>query len=234
MEKYSIFTLEDEENIRRLLQYNLETAGFHVECFGTGRELFLRLEQQKPDLLLLDIMLPDMDGMLVLRILKEQENTRNIPIILLSARSSELDKVLGLELGSEDYVTKPFSIRELLARIHVVLRRESRIKIQEDTQGIPLCFRDLVMDPSRHILTRNGKEIRLTLKQFQLLHLFLQNPHMLFTREMLLEKVWGYDYYGGTRTVDVHIRLLRKCLDDSGKECQYIETVRGIGYRLKC
>ncbi|MFO7636851.1 MAG: response regulator transcription factor [Clostridia bacterium] len=232
MEGKTVSVLEDDRNILELIQFNLESAGFKVSCHTNGNDFFLGLKTLIPDLILLDIMLPQSDGLTILKSLKSNVEYKDIPVIMLTARKSEMDKVLGLELGSDDYITKPFSIKELVARIHAVLRRGNLSEIE--TGGAVHHYMDLVLDSTRHTVIRNGIPVSLPLKQFSLLETFISNPGMVFTREVLLEKVWGFDYYGDTRTVDVHIRYLRKSLGDADGESRYIETVRGVGYKLKC
>ncbi|MDI6605186.1 MAG: response regulator transcription factor [Thermoanaerobacteraceae bacterium] len=225
----TILVIEDESHILELLKYNLEAAGYNVELADNGKEGLEKCFECLPDLVLLDLMLPDMDGFDICKTIKRDEQCKNIPIIMLTAKSEEFDKVLGLELGAEDYITKPFSIRELLARIKVVLRRSKNEKEVDEI----IKFGDISIDTNKHMVYKNGKILNLTLKEFELLKLLSQNIGKVLTRNFLLDKVWGYEYAGETRTVDVHIRHLRKKIEDDDKLPIYIETVRGIGYKLK-
>lgn len=223
----TIFLLEDEKNIQQLIKYNLESSGYEVSFFSTGKELFEAFNKSVPSLLLLDIMLPDTDGYQVLTKMKTDVRLKNIPVIMLTAKKEEFDKVLGLEMGCEDYITKPFSIRELIARIKVVLRRNESSSIEKP---VILEYKDLKLDIMKHELYKNGELIKLPLKEFLLLEALMENQGMVFSRNQLLEKIWGFDFFGETRTVDVHIRYLRIHIgDENGR---YIETVRGIGYKL--
>lgn len=227
---YTVLVIEDEIHILELLRYNLEAAGYKVMASENGKEGLEKALEEKPDLVILDLMLPDMDGLEICKVLKKNEDTKNIPIIMLTARSEEFDKVLGLELGADDYITKPFSVRELLARIKAVLRRTQQV--EEEKEEI-IKFGDIVIDTGKHVVYKKGKALDLTLKEFELLKLLSQNKGKVLTRDYLLDKVWGYEYAGETRTVDVHIRHLRKKIEDDDKAPVYIETVRGIGYKLR-
>lgn len=223
-----ILIIDDEMNIVELLKYNLETNGYKVIYALTGKEGLTYSLQNKPDLILLDIMLPEVDGFDICKEIKKNKDTENIPIIMLTAKSEEFDKILGLELGADDYITKPFSVRELLARIKVVLRRNHK----EDKSEV-INTGDLIIDFNKHEVIKKGEKIELTLKEFELLKLLILNKGKVMTRDFLLDKVWGYEYYGETRTVDVHVRHLRQKLEDDDKNPDYIETVRGIGYKFK-
>lgn len=223
-----ILIIDDEMNIVELLKYNLEANGYKVIYALTGKEGLTYSLQNKPDLILLDIMLPEVDGFDICKEIKRNKDTENIPIIMLTAKSEEFDKILGLELGADDYITKPFSVRELLARIKVVLRRNHK----EDKSEV-INTGDLIIDFNKHEVIKKGEKIELTLKEFELLKLLILNKGKVMTRDFLLDKVWGYEYYGETRTVDVHVRHLRQKLEDDDKNPDYIETVRGIGYKFK-
>jgi two-component system phosphate regulon response regulator PhoB len=227
-----ILVVEDEPDIAELIRYNLASAGFDVTLAHDGR-LALGLAQSiKPDLVLLDWMLPHVSGVEICGFLRENENTRSLPIILLTARGEEPDKIVGLNAGADDYVTKPFSPAELVARIHAVLRRSAAARPTDQPPRI-LTHGDIVMDPSRRRVTRGGVEIRLGPTEFRLLHLLLQHPGEVFSRDRLLELVWDKDIYVEIRTVDVHIRRLRKALNDDGDaETGLIRTVRSAGYAL--
>lgn len=218
-----IYCVEDDGNIRDLVVYTLETGGFEAKGFPEARSFFESLEKEQPTLILLDIMLSGMDGVTILRRLKASESTRNIPVIMLTAKSSELDKVKGLDLGADDYITKPFGVLELISRVKSVLRRVQPSQTDTFSAG------HVILSVDKHKVTVSGEEIKLTLKEFELLHYLLANAGMVLTREKLLEKIWGYDFEGETRTVDVHIRTLRQKLGSDG---DLIETVRGVGYRI--
>ncbi len=234
MKKKYIYILEDEKNIQRLIAYNLNSSGFSTKSFETGSDFFTAMEEFPCDLLLLDIMLPDTDGYDVLTKIRLDSRFVNLPVIMLTAKKEELDKILGLEMGADDYITKPFSVRELTSRIKAVLRRSSRHTLSSYT-NLPekLNHLDIEINPEKHLVTQRGKEISLTLKEYSLLVLMMSEPGKVFTREILLDKIWGYDYFGGTRTVDVHISYLRKNLSDNGPDFNYIETIRGVGYKFK-
>lgn len=219
-----IYCVEDDRSIRELIGYALKSNGFEAVGFGDGKSFFAALEERLPSLILLDIMLPGEDGIEILRKLKASAKTRHIPVIMLTAKSAEYDKVLGLDCGADDYITKPFGIMELLSRIRAVLRRAG----QAD-EGSVLTAGRLTMDVERHLVLADGKEVTLTLKEFELLKYLMKNSGIVLTRDKLLHKVWGYDYEGETRTVDVHIRTLRQKLGEAGA---IIETVRGVGYRV--
>lgn len=224
---HKILVIDDEENIRQLLKYNLETNGYVVILGKSGNEALNLAREHKPDLILLDLMLPDLDGMEVCRRLKNERETTAIPIIMLTARADEIDKVLGFEIGADDYITKPFSIREMMARISAILRRTSA---SFGGQSDLMVFGQLTIDKKSYKAFLHGEPLALTLKEFELLSYLADHQGQVVKRDVLLEKIWGYDYYGETRTVDVHIRHLRAKLEDDGK--RYIETIRGVGYRF--
>jgi two-component system alkaline phosphatase synthesis response regulator PhoP len=224
-----VVLIEDEAHIQQLVKYNLEEAGYEVSVFGSGEEFFRHTEITAIDMFILDLMLPGMDGYGILRKLKENPGLRSIPVIMLTARSEEFDRVLGLELGADDYITKPFSVRELVARVKALFRRTI---ISAEQSGEVLMSGDITIDLDRHLVFKGEEKIELTLKEFELLKILVQNKGCVLTREVLLEKVWGFDYYGETRTVDVHIRFLRQKLDGDSSKTSYIETVRGVGYRF--
>ncbi|HIZ65223.1 MAG TPA: response regulator transcription factor [Candidatus Blautia pullicola] len=217
-----IYCVEDERNIRELLVYTLGTSGFEAKGLEDGQELKQALKEQLPELILLDIMLPGQDGYELLEFLKGNPDTSQIPVIMVTAKEAEYDKVRGLEAGADDYITKPFGMMEFLARVKAVLRRTKRQEDQYQYQG-------LKMDVKRRQVWDGERGVELTLKEFELLRYLMKNQGIVLTREQILEKIWGYEYYGETRTVDVHIRTLRQKLGDSGK---WIETVRGVGYRI--
>lgn len=220
-----IFCVEDDESIQSLELYTLRSAGFEAAGFGDGESFFTALRTQRPELVILDVMLPGESGVELLRRMKALENTRDIPIIMATAKGTEYDKIQSLDLGADDYLVKPFGMMEMVSRVKAVLRRcRSRQNL-----GV-LAAGDLVMDLTEHTVTADGARIVLTLKEFDLLRLFLSSPGVAFTREALLNGVWDMEYTGETRTVDMHIRTLRQKLGRYGK---LIETVRGVGYRLE-
>ena len=218
-----IYVLEDDRNIRDLVVYSLNSVGLNARGFELPSEFRKAVENELPELVLLDIMLPEEDGVAVLRRLRGREVTRDIPVIMLTALGDEFDKVRGLDAGADDYVSKPFGMMELMARVRARLRRRS--------EPVPLLSRmgPLELDRERHDVRVNGSPVALTRKEYELLRLLMDHPRAAFDRDQLLERVWGYDYAGETRTVDVHVRTLRQKL---GEAASCIETVRGVGYRL--
>lgn len=224
--KTKVLVVDDEKPIAEILQYNLEEEGFAVLVAYDGEEALRLAFQERPDIILLDIMLPRLDGFSVCRQIRQK---MDIPIIMLTARETEIDKVLGLELGADDYVTKPFSIRELLARVKAALRR---VKMQEK-DPVHLTCGDLTLNPGKMQLKKSGKQIELTYREFTLLSFLLKNIGYVFSREKLLEKVWGYDYIGDPRTVDVTVRRLREKIEDDPGSPVYLCTRRGAGYYLR-
>jgi two-component system response regulator VicR len=221
-----ILIVDDEKNIVDILKFNLEKEGFTtVEAYDGEMAVELALSQ-KPDLILLDVMLPKMDGFTVCRKLRQSLTT---PIIMLTAKEEEVDKVLGLELGADDYITKPFSQRELMARIKANIRRTAMEEIASVNGNIIECS-DLVIDCDRYDIKRGDEGIELTLREFELVKFLAMHPGQIFSRENLLEKVWGYEYYGDVRTVDVTIRRVREKLERNPSNCEYIMTKRGVGY----
>ncbi len=231
MEKKVILAIDDEPHIQELLEYNLTKAGFLVLRADTGERGLELLGSAQVDLVLLDCMLPGMDGMEVLRRIRDEEKLCRLPVMMLTAKGEEIDKVLGLELGADDYLSKPFGIRELEARIKALLRRSGsnseRIRSKEHFQA-----GDLVINHEAREVTLQGLLVTLSRKEYELLHLLITHPNRVFTREQLLEQIWGYAYLGETRTVDVHIRSLRKKLEENPEKPRYIQTVRGIGYKF--
>lgn len=219
-----IFCVEDDGNIRELVVYTLMTTGLDARGFEDGASFFEALAGELPELVLLDIMLPGEDGMEILKKLKASSVTRNIPVIMLTARGAEYDKVMGLDSGADDYVTKPFGMMELVSRIRAVLRR-----VKKDGGEDCCSIGDLILNKKKHEVTVKGEAVALTLKEFELLRRLLENRNIVLTRDRLLEEIWGYDFDGETRTVDVHVRTLRQKLGSAG---EWIETVRGVGYRI--
>ena len=223
-----ILIIDDEPHIVELIRYNLEGAGFMTLQALNGNEGLALAQSEVPDLVLLDLMLPGIDGLEVCRQLRIDDRLKSIPIIMLTAKSAEIDKILGLELGADDYITKPFSVRELIARVKALLRRTN---FYEGPQTIR-SFGDVEVNRQKHEVKKKGEKVELTLKEFELLEILMENNNKVLARELLLEKIWGYEYVGETRTVDVHIRHLRRKLEDDDKNPRFIETVRGIGYRF--
>ncbi|MDD4773966.1 MAG: response regulator transcription factor [Eubacteriales bacterium] len=220
-----IFCVEDDMGIRELVVYTLNNSGFDAAGFESGAGLWEALAEQTPELILLDIMLPDEDGVTILKKLRADTATRMIPVIMLTARGTEYDKVMGLDSGADDYITKPFGMTELISRIRAVLRRTRN----DPGTGDAVRAGGVVMDLRAHTVTSDGDEVSLTLKEYELLLMLITNAGRVMSRDILLEKIWGYEYYGETRTVDVHIRTLRSKLGNNG---EIIETVRGVGYRV--
>lgn len=229
--KELVCIVEDELHILQLVKYNIEANGYRTLCFESGEDMFNNISQETPDLFMLDIMLPGMDGIEICKMIRKNPLYCNIPIIILTAKSDELDKVVGLEIGADDYITKPFSIRELLARVRAVLRRYSASNEASLSENI-FTHKDLKLDCIKHEVYKNSKNIEMTFKEFELLKYLIQNKGKVITREVLLDKIWGYDYIGETRTVDVHIRYLRQKIEEDDSNPTYIQTVRGIGYRF--
>lgn len=220
-----IYCVEDERNIRELLVYTLETTGFSARGISDGKELFGELKKESPELILLDIMLPGEDGYTILEKLKSDFSTRDIPVIMVTAKETEFDKVRGLEGGADDYITKPFGMMEFVARVKAVLRRSQK---QNDDKEVK-CG-ELRIHSGKHEVKLNGEKIELTRKEFELLQYLVENKGLVMTRNQILCHVWGYDFDGETRTVDVHVRTLRQKLKSAGN---MIETVRGVGYRIE-
>ncbi|WMJ84625.1 winged helix-turn-helix domain-containing protein [Oscillospiraceae bacterium LTW-04] len=219
-----IYCVEDDDSIRELVVYTLRSGGFEAKGFSDGNQLDEALRQQMPALLLLDVMLPGEDGVSILRRIRASARLRRLPVILATAKGAEYDKVIGLDSGADDYIAKPFGMMELLSRVKAVLRR-----CVPEGEAQSLTAGEIHMQPDRHMVTVSGQEIMLTLKEFELLRLLMSSPGRVFTRDMLIETLWGYDFDGETRTVDVHVRTLRQKL---GSAAGIIETVRGVGYRL--
>lgn len=224
-----IFIVEDEHRIARFLQIELEHEGYETATEDNGQRAFERIAQEDYDLVLLDVMLPDMDGMTICRKVREFSN---VPIIMLTARDDLDDKVRGLDIGADDYITKPFAMQELLARIRNALRKHRREDLSLQPEDDKLVCRDLVMYPKRYEVTVKGEEIQLTKKEYLLLEYLLRNKRNVLTRDQILQEVWGYDYTGDTNVVDVYIRYLRAKIDDRFND-KYIYTVRGVGYAIK-
>ena len=222
----TILVVDDEATLRETVVDALEAEGFKVSAAADGREALIRFRAERPDLVLLDLMLPEMSGIEVCRIIRAESG---VPIVMLTAKDSELDKVVGLELGADDYVTKPFSLRELSARIRAIFRRAEQAA-PEHSPPAAVTLGDVQVDLAGHRLLRDGEVLPVKPKAFELLAFLLHNPGQVFTRDQLLERVWGYDYAGETRTVDVHIHWLRGQLEPDPANPQFIHTVRGVGY----
>lgn len=223
-----VYCVEDDRNIRDLVVYTLNSTGLEGEGFADAASLKDALLRKLPDLILLDIMLPGEDGVQLLRELREGEVTKDIPVIMVTAKGAEYDKVEALDLGADDYVTKPFGMMELISRIRAVLRR-SRAREEKPKEEI-LSIGPVTLDSARHEVTVDGRSLQLTLKEYELLKKMMENEGVVLTRDQLLVDIWGYDFDGETRTVDVHIRTLRSKLGAAG---DLIETVRGVGYRIR-
>ena len=228
MANEKILVVDDEEHIAELISYNLSSNGYKVITANNGIDAVKVAIEEKPSLILLDLMIPGKDGYDVCKEVRSNNEIRNTPIIMLTAKSEELDKRLGLELGADDYITKPFSVRELLARVKAVLRRFSIVEPESNV----LVFGDLTADFDKREILVKDKKLELTLKEFELLEILIRNKGKILTRDTLLDKIWGYEYIGETRTVDVHIRYLRKKIEADDKNPKLIETIRGVGYRF--
>lgn len=220
-----IYLLEDDASIRKLVTYTLNSQGMEAQGFEYPSQFWSAMEQQRPSLILLDIMLPEEDGLHILKRLRTTPSTTRLPVIMLTAKGTEYDKVIGLDLGADDYIAKPFGMMELTARIRAALRHTA--PPAEDEQKY-LCG-PISLNAKRHLVQVNGREITLTLKEFQVLELLIEHPGSVLSREHLLSTVWGYEFDGASRTIDVHIRTLRQKLEEAGG---LIETIRGVGYRM--
>ncbi|MEG0773275.1 response regulator transcription factor [Clostridium sp.] len=227
MSEKKILVVDDEEHIQELIKFNLEKNNYEVITADNGKDAFEIAKEQQPDLVLLDLMIPGMDGLEVCKAIRRETAISNMPIIMITARGEELDKILGLELGADDYITKPFSVRELLARVKAILRRTT-VKYEENDYK----FGDIAIDFRKHEIKKDGEKIELTLKEFELLEILIKNKGRVMTRDFLLDKIWGYEYVGETRTVDVHVRHLRQKIESDDKNPIYIQTIRGIGYKF--
>lgn len=221
----SVLIVEDDETLQQTLAYNLEVEGYHVAVASDGQAGLELARTEAPDLVVLDVMLPKLDGLSVCRILSRE---MDVPIILLTARSGEVDKIIGLDSGADDYITKPFSLGEFLARVRAALRRKSKAVALDQLQSY-----DLSLDLVGRRAYKNGQELNLSHKEFDLLAELMRNQGMVLSRDLLLTKVWGYDYYGESRTVDVHIRWLREKIEDNPSKPKRITTIRSIGYRFE-
>ena len=228
----NILVIDDEENIRELIKFNLEAEDYNIILAADGKEGLEKLDENT-DLIILDLMLPEMDGLTVCKKIRNDENLKHIPIIMLTAKGEEVDKIIGLEMGADDYITKPFSTRELVARVKAILRRINTFEDREeneketDSQENIIDKGSIQLNIESHEVKKDGNIVDLTPKEFDLLRFLIINTNKVLTRDLLLEKIWGYQYSGDTRTVDVHIRRLRQKI---GKK--FIKTVRGVGYKF--
>lgn len=220
-----IYSVEDDASIRELILYALRQAGYEAEGFEEGTALMKALSGSVPDLILLDLMLPGEDGITLLRRIRNDARVRSVPVILLTAKGAEMDKVTGLDNGADDYIVKPFGVLELLSRVKAVLRRAG-----QPAENAPVQLGDIALDPARRSVTIAGREAVLTRKEFDLLEVLMRNKGLVLTREKLLDAVWGIDFPGDTRTVDVHVGTLRQKLGSAGA---LVQTVRGVGYRME-
>ncbi len=218
----SVYVVEDDANIREIELFALKNSGYETKGFECAKDFFKCMQKEKPSLILLDIMLPDEDGISVLKKLRADPGCRSLPIIMVTAKTTEIDKVKGLDSGADDYITKPFGVMELISRIKALLRRAQPVE-QEDS----LMLGDIVVSKAKRSCKVSGTALELTYKEFELLYLLLQNAGLVQTRDMLMEKIWGTDFIGESRTLDVHIKTLRKKLGESGR---HIKTVRNVGY----
>lgn len=224
----TILVVDDEENILELIRYNLVKSGYHVLLASQGSEAMQVLEENSVDLMVLDLMLPDTDGIEICKSMRSSEKYSHLPIIMLTAKGEEIDRIVGLELGADDYMTKPFSVKELAARVKSVLRRSGKTSVIGKNV---LCIKALELDLTKREVKVANTPIELTLKEYDLLRILMTNQGKVLSRNYLLDEIWGYEYFGETRTVDVHIRNIRKKIGDDLEE--YIETVRGVGYKIK-
>ncbi|HBP24739.1 MAG TPA: DNA-binding response regulator [Oribacterium sp.] len=231
-----IAVVEDDESIQKLITYALTANGYEAQGFGDGQSFLNQIEDFQPELVLLDVMMPGIDGIEVLRCLRRSTKFRDLPVMMLTAKSAETDKVSALDLGADDYMTKPFGVMEMLSRVKALLRRTKRgggSGAEEETVRPALEFREITLDESKHrVRVKAGDQVlqpELTLKEFELLDYMMHNQELVLTRDQIMGHVWNYDYEGESRTIDMHVKTLRQKLGDAG---QYIKTVRGIGYRL--
>jgi len=228
--KANILIVEDEEALALLLRYNLEAEGYEVETVARGDEADLLLKEHSPDLVILDWMLPGLSGIELCRRLRARPETKQLPIIMLTARGEEADRVVGLELGADDYVVKPFSAREVVARIRAVLRRTESSPGRDEAK--PIEIGELRLDPAKREVTKDGEVLELSRKEFELLQLLMQNAGSVVTREQAFEDVWDTNWFGSTKTLDVHVSGLRRKLGDDSSEPRFLHTVRGVGFRF--
>ncbi|MBO7413017.1 MAG: response regulator transcription factor [Fibrobacter sp.] len=222
-----IYIVEDDAEIRELEVYALKSSGFESKSFDSGKNLDEEIKVQVPDLFILDIMLPGEDGLSILKRLRAQESTKNVPIIMITAKSSELDKVKGLDLGADDYIAKPFGILEFVSRVRALLRRSGNMKSEE---SVKITLGEIVLDSGTREVLVSGNSVELTYKEYELLKLLISHPGLVYSRQQILEKIWGIDFKMDTRTVDMHIKTLRQKLGEQGS---VIQTVRNVGYKAQ-
>ena len=228
-----VLVVDDEMAITNVIRLGMEHAGFLVSCASEGYQALDMAQRLKPDLVILDVMLPDLDGFEVCRRLRENQATSNIPILMLTAKDDVKDRVQGLNIGADDYLTKPFSLAELVARVRALLRRQQRVIEAGGPGGRVLTVSDLTLDEAAHEVKRGGRIIEVTATEFSLLHLFMTHPRQVLDRQTILNRVWGYDFMGETNIIEVYVRYLREKIEDEPSAPRFIQTVRGIGYVLK-
>lgn len=220
-----IYVVEDDQNIREIERFALQNSGYHVEEFGSAKEFYKRIADKLPQLILLDIMLPDEDGLAIIKKLRSMSETKRIPVIMVTAKTTELDKVKGLDLGADDYITKPFGVMELISRVKAVLRRTG-----ESVEEQNLTLGKVSIDCKKHMVTVGDEVCELTFKEYELLKLLMMNAGIVMTRDVIMERVWGIDFEGESRTLDMHIKTLRQKLKDAGSR---IKTIRNVGYIME-
>lgn len=219
-----IYIVEDDKNISEIQQFALKNVGYEVDVFGTAKEFEKKMQEEYPALIILDIMLPDKDGLTILKELRQNSTTTDIPVIMVTAKSSEMDKVKGLDQGADDYITKPFGVMELISRVKAILRRTNPVKAEKSLE-----FEGIVIDDAKHQVRVDGVECELTYKEYELLKMLIQNAGIVLQRGQILDRVWGIDYEGESRTLDMHIKTLRQKLGEKGS---LVQTVRNVGYTL--
>lgn len=220
-----IYVVEDDQNIREIEHFALQNSGYHVEEFGNAKEFYKRIADKLPQLILLDIMLPDEDGLAIIKKLRSMSETKRVPVIMVTAKTTELDKVKGLDLGADDYITKPFGVMELISRVKAVLRRTG-----ESVEEQNLTLGEVSIDCKKHMVTVGDEVCELTFKEYELLKLLMMNAGIVMTRDVIMERVWGIDFEGESRTLDMHIKTLRQKLKDAGSR---IKTIRNVGYIME-
>lgn len=220
-----IYVVEDDQNIREIERFALQNSGYRVEEFGSAKEFYKRIADKLPQLILLDIMLPDEDGLAIIKKLRSMSETKRIPVIMVTAKTTELDKVKGLDLGADDYITKPFGVMELISRVKAVLRRTG-----ESVEEQNLTLGEVSIDCKKHMVTVGDEVCELTFKEYELLKLLMMNAGIVMTRDVIMERVWGIDFEGESRTLDMHIKTLRQKLKDAGSR---IKTIRNVGYIME-
>ncbi len=220
-----IYVVEDDQNIREIERFALQNSGYHVEEFGSAKEFYKRISDKLPQLILLDIMLPDEDGLAIIKKIRNVPETKRVPVIMVTAKTTELDKVKGLDLGADDYITKPFGVMELISRVKAVLRRSS-----DAEEAQQLILGEVSIDCKKHMVTVGDEVCELTFKEYELLKLLMMNAGIVMTRDVIMERVWGIDFEGESRTLDMHIKTLRQKLKDAGAR---IKTIRNVGYIME-